>query len=64
MTGKTHVLDIPWQETRILNCSFCGIMIARNYWEDDEFSDEMFCTEPCADLKRSLMEPTSKEDQA
>ena len=37
MTGKTHVLDIPWQETRILNCSFCGIMIARSYWEDDEF---------------------------
>ena len=25
MAGQEQTLDIPWQETRILNCSFCGM---------------------------------------
>lgn len=54
MPGRHHTLEIPWHETRILNCSFCGRMIARVYWQDDDYPDEKFCEAPCADVKRSL----------
>ena len=54
MPGQQRTLDLPWQETRIRNCSFCGRMIARFYWEDRDFPGEMFCEAACADVKRSL----------
>ena len=37
MSGLQKILEIPWHETRILNCYFCGRMISRVYWEDHEF---------------------------
>ena len=43
MTGKTLTIEVPWYETRIENCSYCGKMIARNYWADDDFPDDKFC---------------------
>jgi len=54
MSGRTVLIEAPWYETRITNCSFCGIMIARQYWQDDQFEGERFCTEACADVKRRL----------
>ena len=54
MPGQKQTLEIPWHETRILNCFFCGRMISRIYWEDDEFPCQKFCEESCAELKRSL----------
>jgi hypothetical protein len=54
MTGRLVRLDIPWYETRINNCSFCGIMIAGQYWQDDDYPNEMFCTAACAEVKRRL----------
>lgn len=55
MKGQQRTREIPWHETRILNCSFCGRMIARHFWEDAEFPEAKFCEEDCADLKRSLL---------
>lgn len=54
MSGRTVMVEAPWYETRIMNCSFCGIMIAREYWQDDQFKGDRFCTEGCADVKRRL----------
>ncbi len=54
MSGTQKTLEIPWHETRILNCYFCGRMISRIYWEDHEFPHQKFCEASCADLKRSL----------
>ena len=54
MSGRTVVVEAPWYETRIMNCSFCGIMIAREFWQDDQFKSDRFCTEACADVKRRL----------
>ncbi len=52
MTGKNMIIEAPWYETRIENCSYCGKMIARNIWVDDEFPDDKFCEPQCADVKR------------
>ena len=52
MTGKMLTIEVPWYETRIENCSYCGKMIARNYWADDEFPDDKFCERQCVDVKR------------
>jgi hypothetical protein len=54
MTGHDVELSTPWYETRILNCSFCGKMIAARYWCDDAFPDDKFCELACADVKRRL----------
>ena len=54
MPGQQRTLEIPWHDTRIHNCSFCGRMIARVFWEDREFPDLLFCEQACADLKRAL----------
>lgn len=54
MSGRMVTVETPWYETRIMNCSFCGIMMARQYWADDAFKGERFCTEACADVKRRL----------
>jgi hypothetical protein len=49
-------LSTPWYETRILNCSFCGKMIAARYWCDAAFADDKFCEPDCAEVKRRLRE--------
>ena len=54
MSGKWVPFELAWYDTRIFNCSFCGIMMAREYWVDDEFSGEMFCEDKCADVKRRV----------
>ena len=54
MTGRYVSLDIPWYETRILNCTFCGKMIAGRYWEDDAHPADKFCEASCAEVKRRL----------
>jgi len=54
MPGQQQTLEITWYETRIINCFFCGRMISRIYWEDNDWTGQKFCTESCADLKRSL----------
>ena len=61
MPGSIQTIDLSWKNTRILNCTFCGRMIARKYWEDQEFPDERFCEEACADVKRSLAVPKNEE---
>ncbi len=55
MSGKWVPMALAWYDTRIFNCSFCGIMMAREYWTDDEFPGEKFCEESCAGVKRRLM---------
>jgi|TARA_B100002003_G_C13999199_1_gene482429 hypothetical protein len=54
MSGTQLTLNKPWYDTEIVNCSFCGIMIAQEYWADDDFPDDLFCQQACADVKRRL----------
>lgn len=54
MSGGYVGLQSPWYETRILNCSFCGKMIAGEYWQDKAFPEDKFCEASCADVKRRL----------
>lgn len=55
MAGRDVTIDIPWYETRILNCTFCGKMIAGHYWHDDAYPSDKFCEPACADVKRRLV---------
>jgi hypothetical protein len=65
MSGHYVSLDLPWYETRILNCSFCGKMVAVQYWRDDSFPAEKFCEPACADVKRRLASQlVSSKDKA
>jgi hypothetical protein len=54
MTDREVALDTPWYETRILNCTFCGKMIAARYWQDDAYPADKFCDRACAEVKRRL----------
>jgi hypothetical protein len=63
MAGHYVDLSTPWYETRILNCSFCGKMIAARYWHDDAFVDDKFCEPSCADVKRRLKNVASPNRQ-
>jgi hypothetical protein len=54
MSGRCVGLVFPWYETRILNCSFCGKMIAGSYWQEDAFPADKFCEPSCAEVKRRL----------
>ena len=54
MAGRDVTIELPWYETRILNCTFCGKMIAGHYWHDDAYPADKFCDPPCADVKRRL----------
>ena len=47
-------LDLAWYDTRILNCSYCGKMIAKQYWADDDYPGQKFCEEACVGVKRRL----------
>ena len=65
MSGRYLSLDLPWYETRILNCSFCGKMIAVQYWHDDSFPEDKFCEPGCAEVKRRLaFTPVKRQDQS
>ncbi len=54
MAGTIVALDLAWYDTRILNCSYCGKMIAKHYWADDDYPDQKFCEEACVGVKRRL----------
>lgn len=54
MSGTHISLNIPWYDTEIVNCSFCGIMIAKEYWADDDYPGDRFCEQACVDVKRRL----------
>ena len=54
MPGQERSLEVSWKDTRVVNCTFCGRMIARRYWADDQYPGELICEESCADVKRSL----------
>jgi len=60
MTGRYVEINFPWYESRILNCSFCGKMIAGEYWNDDEFTEDKFCEPSCVGVKLRLKYTTSK----
>ena len=64
MSGKWVPFDLAWYDTRIFNCSFCGIMMAREHWVDDEFPGEKFCEDRCADVKRRLGEELAEAKAA
>ncbi len=64
MSGEWVPMALAWYDTRIFNCSFCGIMMAREYWADDEFPGEKFCEESCAGVKRRLMAESAGADAA
>lgn len=55
MPGRERSLAVSWKDTRVVNCTYCGRMIARRYWEDRDFPGDRFCEERCADVKRSLL---------
>jgi NMD protein affecting ribosome stability and mRNA decay len=54
MTGRIITFEVPWYETGIENCSYCGKMFARHYWADDDYADDKFCEQACADVKRRM----------
>jgi hypothetical protein len=54
MAGRYVDLVVPWHETRILNCSFCGKMIAGRFWHDDSWPAEKFCEPSCPEVKTKL----------
>ena len=50
MTGDWREINHPWYESRIINCAFCGQMIARRTFVVSVGArDEHFCTETCGD---------------
>jgi hypothetical protein len=63
MPGSYINLTFPWYETRILNCMFCGKMIAGQYWQDDSFPADKFCEPSCADVKRRLRPATHRSNR-
>ncbi len=54
MKGSFKPIKLPWYETKILNCTFCGKMIAGKYWADRRFPAYKFCERECADVKANL----------
>ena len=58
-TGRWEVLDLPWYETNITNCSLCGKMIPHRMWivkVDDE--EKKFCNSDCEQLYFEYWLPT------
>ncbi len=50
MTGNWIEIDNPWYESRIVNCAFCGQMIARRtFTVVVDGTAEHFCSETCAE---------------
>lgn len=50
MSGTWSEIDNPWYESRIVNCSFCGQMIARRIYAVGVGDDaRTYCSESCAD---------------
>ena len=54
MKGSFKTITLPWYETKILNCTFCGKMIAGKYWFDSRFPAHKFCERECANVKAKL----------
>lgn len=58
-TGRWEVLELPWYETNITNCSLCGKMIPHRMWiveVDDE--ERKFCNSDCEQLYLEYWLPT------
>ena len=53
-------INTPWYETKILNCTFCGKVLANQYWQDSRFSDQKFCEQSCANTKKNLISRKKK----
>jgi hypothetical protein len=50
MTGSWKEIDNPWYASRIVNCAFCGQMIARRtFTVSVGINSEHFCSETCAE---------------
>lgn len=64
MSGRRLALNKPWYDTEIANCSFCGIMIAKEYWADDDYPGDRFCEQECAGVKRRLAAEEASSTQA
>ena len=54
MKGSFKPIKLPWYESKILNCTFCGKMIADRFWVDGRFPSHKFCERECADVKANL----------
>jgi hypothetical protein len=48
--GQWQDIDIPWYESRIVNCDRCGQGIARRLWVvAANGGDKNYCSEVCGD---------------
>ena len=48
--GRWQIIEVPWYETRIVNCSYCGRMIPKQIWVGGASGNEVFCSEKCEQL--------------
>jgi hypothetical protein len=62
MSGTWREIDNPWYESRIINCAFCGQMIARHtYVASLNGQDEHYCSETCAARAREARDEERTE---
>lgn len=48
--GQWTNIDIPWYESRIVNCDRCGAMIPRRVWVvRSDGGDKQYCSEICGE---------------
>lgn len=53
--GEWHDIDIPWYESRIVNCDRCGAMIPRRIWVVRSGSGQrQYCSEVCGERDVSI----------
>ena len=56
--GAWRRIAVPWHETAIINCSFCGKMIPRQLWvATHEGQERIFCSPSCESLFLSYWLP-------
>lgn len=53
--GHWERREIPWWETKVIHCDFCGQMIPRDVWRSDEHL--AFCDAECEGLYRRYWVP-------
>ena len=57
--GHWQDIELPWYETKILNCSLCGKMIPRKVWIAKIDGEEReFCNPDCEKLNHEYWVPT------
>ena len=53
--GNWEKRTIPWWETNVIHCDFCGQMIPRDVWKS---SDQLtFCNAECEEFYRRYWVP-------